>query len=172
MKKKIFIWLTLGLLTMGFMDVSAMSMSKIRKHTRFLSDRMAYELNLSPAQYEDVYEINFDFVYNVESIMDDVARGYDWALEDYYRLLDVRNDDLRWVLSASQYGRFMGRDYFYRPLYASGNTWNFRVYIVYNNPNYFYFGKPRHYRTYSGGHYRTHHNNCLLYTSDRCRRRG
>lgn len=165
MKKRIFVWLAVGLLAMGCMEVSAMSLSKVRRHTRFLTDRMAYELNLSPVQYDDIYEINFDFIYNVESIMDDVLMGYDWALDDYYRMLDVRNDDLRWVLSASQYGRFLGMDYFYRPIYASGRTWNFRVYVVYNNPNYFYFGKPRHYRTYSGGHYRTHYNNKSYYSN-------
>lgn len=165
MKKRIFVWLAVGLLAMGCMEVSAMSLSKVRRHTRFLTDRMAYELNLSPVQYDDIYEINFDFIYNVESIMDDVLMGYDWALDDYYRMLDVRNDDLRWVLSASQYGRFLGMDYFYRPIYASGRTWNFRVYVVYNNPNYFYFGKPRHYRTYSGGHYRTHYNNRSYYSN-------
>ena len=27
--------------------------------------------------------------------MDDVVRGYDYALERYYDFLDVRNDDLR-----------------------------------------------------------------------------
>ena len=35
--------------------------------------------------------------------MDYVARGYEWALDDYYEALDIRNDDLRWVLSDAQY---------------------------------------------------------------------
>ena len=41
---------------------AAMSNSRVRKETRFLTDKMAYELNLSQAQYNDVYEINFDFI--------------------------------------------------------------------------------------------------------------
>ncbi len=49
--------------------------------------------------------------------------------------LDVRNDDLRWVLSDSQYRRFLGLDYFYRPIYANTGGWNFRVYITYTNHN-------------------------------------
>ena len=41
---------------------AAMSNSKVRKETRFLTDKMAYELNLSTEQYNDVYEINYDFI--------------------------------------------------------------------------------------------------------------
>ncbi len=44
--------------------------------------------------------------------MDYVARGYEWALDDYYEALDIRNDDLRWVLSDAQYRRFLGAEYF------------------------------------------------------------
>ena len=71
--------------------------SKVRKETRFLTDKMAYELSLSTQQYNDAYEINYDFIYSVRNIMDYVARGYEWALDDYYEALDIRNDDLRWV---------------------------------------------------------------------------
>ena len=68
---------------------------------------MAYELKLTPQQYNDVYEVNYDFINNVRYLMDDVVRGYDYALERYYDFLDVRNDDLRWILSSAQYRRFM-----------------------------------------------------------------
>lgn len=163
MKRIIFILFAIGFVAIHSTAMAAMSTSKVRKNTRFLTDRMAYELNLSPAQYNDVYEINFDFIYNIRYLMNDVMRGYEWALDDYYQLLDIRNDDLRWVLSSYQYARFLRTEYFYRPVYASGNSWNFRVYIVYNNPNFFYFGKPVHYRSYKGGHYRTHHNNISYY---------
>ena len=44
---------------------AAMSNSKVRKETRFLTDKMAYELNLNTAQYNDVYEINYDFISGV-----------------------------------------------------------------------------------------------------------
>ena len=63
--------------------------------------------------------------------MDYVARGYEWALDDYYEALDIRNDDLRWVLSDAQYRRFLGAGYFYRPIYVTGGKWSFRVYVNY-----------------------------------------
>ncbi len=163
MKKITFILFVIGFIAVSSTATAAMSTSKVRKNTRFLTDRMAYELNLSPAQYDDIYEINFDFIYNIRYLMNDVMQGYEWALDDYYQLLDIRNDDLRWVLSNYQYERFLRTEYFYRPVYASENSWNFRIYVVYNNPNYFYFGKPVHYRSYSGGHYRTHYNSTSYY---------
>lgn len=64
--------------------MGAMSISKMRQNTRFLTDRMAYELKLTPQQYNDVYEVNYDFINNVRYLMDDVVRGYDYALERYY----------------------------------------------------------------------------------------
>ena len=143
--------------------MGAMSIGKMRQNTRFLTDRMAYELKLSPQQYNDVYEVNYDFINNVRYLMDDVVRGYDYALERYYDFLDVRNDDLRWILSSAQYRRFMGAEHFYRPIYAHENKWQFRIYMVYDNVNFFYYGKPHHYTSYCGGHYRTHFNNVSYY---------
>lgn len=143
--------------------MGAMSISKMRQNTRFLTDRMAYELKLTPQQYNDVYEVNYDFINNVRYLMDDVVRGYDYALERYYDFLDVRNDDLRWILSSAQYRRFMRAEHFYRPIYAHENKWQFRIYLVYNNVNFFYYGKPHHYASYCGGHYRTHFNNVSYY---------
>ena len=160
MKKRVLIFfLAIGITAVSSVSMAAMSNSRIRKETRFLTDKMAYELNLSTGQYNDVYEINYDFVYSIRYLMDDVMRGEEWALDNYYRTLDIRNDDLRWVLTASQYRRFIGVDYFYRPIYANGGGWSFRVYIRYTNHNHFYFGKPYHYSSYCGGHYRTHYHN-------------
>ena len=136
---------------------AAMSNSKVRKEPRFLTDKMAYELNLDTEQYNDVYEINYDFISGIRYLMDDVLRGEEWALDRYYDYLDVRNDDLHWVLSSKQYSRFMQAAYFYRPVYVSGGRWSFRIYITYANHNHFYFPQPYHYRTYCGGHYRTHY---------------
>ena len=99
---------------------AAMSNSKVRKETRFLTDKMAYELKLNTEQYNDVYEINYDFISGIRYLMDDVLRGEEWALNRYYDYLDIRNDDLRWVLSSRQYSRFMQAAYFFRPVYVSG----------------------------------------------------
>lgn len=163
MKKCATLWIMIMMLGMSASAMGAMSIGKMRQNTRFLTDRMAYELRLSPQQYDDVYEVNYDFINNVRYLMDDVVRGYDYALERYYDFLDIRNDDLRWILSGSQYRRFMKVDYFYRPIYAHNHKWQFRIYSVYNNVNFFYYGKPHHYTSYCGGHYRTHFNNVSYY---------
>lgn len=162
MKRILFLLFAIGL-TAGTTVMAGMSTSKVRKETRFLTDKMAYELSLSTQQYNDIYEINYDFIYSVRNIMDEVVRGYEWALDDYYEALDVRNDDLRWVLSDAQYRRFLGAEYFYRPIYITGGRWNFRVYIRYPNRNLFYFGVPYHYRTYCGAHYRPHIHHASFY---------
>ena len=49
--------------------MGAMSISKMRQNTRFLTDRMAYELKLTPRQYNDVYEVNYDFINNVRYLI-------------------------------------------------------------------------------------------------------
>ena len=86
---------------------AAMSNSRVRKETRFLTDKMAYELNLNTAQYNDVYEINYDFISGVRYLMDDVLRGEEWALNRYYDYLDVRNDD---KYSAEELSAFLDMD--------------------------------------------------------------
>lgn len=151
------IWVFLVALVSTAACNAAMSNSRVRKEAHFLTDKMAYELNLNTEQYNDVYEINYDFVAGIRYLMDDVLRGEEWALNRYYDYLDMRNDDLRWVLSSRQYRRFMQAAYFYRPVHVSGGRWSFRVYVIYTNHNHFYFPRPYHYRTYCGGHYRTHY---------------
>lgn len=167
MKKLTTLWMMILMLGMSIPAMGAMSMSKMRQNARFLTDRMAYELNLTPMQYDDVYEVNYDFIDNVRYIMDDVVRGYGYAVDRYYEFLDYRNDDLRWILSDAQYRRFLGVDYFYRPIYTTTNNWLFRIYKVYHDVNHFYFSKPHHYKSYKGGHYRTHFGNVSYYKNHR-----
>lgn len=163
MKRIIVLLFAIGAVAMSSVSMAAMSASRVRKETRFLTDKMAHELNLNTTQYNDVYEINYDFIYAVRNLMDDVIRGEEWAMDRYYASLDDRNDDLRWVLTSAQYRRFLGADYFCRPIYASGGKWTFRIYITYTNHNHFYFGKPYHYNSYCGGHYRRRNNNVSYY---------
>ena len=40
----------------------AMSYEQARNEALFLTDKMAYELNLTEAQYEAAYEINLDYL--------------------------------------------------------------------------------------------------------------
>lgn len=154
------------MLSMSLPVMGAMSISKMRQNARFLTDKMTYELRLSMVQYDDVYEVNYDFINNIRYIMDDVVRGYGYAVERYYEYLDIRNDDLRWILTNSQYRRFMDVDYFYRPIYTTQNNWLFRIYKTYLDKNLFYYGKPHHYKSYKGEHYRVHHNYVSFYKSN------
>lgn len=137
-------------------SAAAMSRSKVRNHARFLTDRMAYELDLTPMQYDDCYEVNYDFIYHVAPYMDDVVYGYHDAIEHYYTYLDYRNDDMRYILSAFQYARFMASEYFYSPIYSTGRDWAFRIYTIYSNRSFFYFDAPSIFKTYRGGHDRLH----------------
>ena len=163
MKRMMIILFAIGMTAMSSTSLAAMSTSRVRQETRFLTDKMAYELGLNSAQYNDAYEINYDFIYSIRNTMDNVVRGQEWALNEYYYYLDIRNDDLRWVLDSQQYRRFMQIDYFYRPIYASTNGWAFRVYITYSNRGLFYFGIPIHYTTYRGAHFRVRNNNVSFY---------
>ena len=161
------IWMMIIMLGMSIPAMGAMSISKMRQNARFLTDKMAYELGLSMMQYDDVYEVNYDFINNVRYIMDDVVRGYGYAVDRYYEYLDYRNDDLRWILSASQYRAFMRADYFYRPIYTTKSHWVFRIFNVYTDAKHFYYGKPKHYKSYKGEHFRTHYGNKSYYQHHR-----
>ncbi|MBQ8968133.1 MAG: hypothetical protein IJ064_00150 [Bacteroidaceae bacterium] len=140
-------------------SASSLSTSKVRNHARYLTDRMAYELDFTPMQYDDCYEINYDFVRHVSYIMDDVVRGYYDAINSYYRYLDWRNEDLRYIMTPAQYIRFLSRDYFYRPIYSNGSAWDFRVYTIYSNRTFFYYDAPTIFKSYRGGHSRTNYSN-------------
>ena len=55
------IFVLAALLTMS-VSASAMSYEQARNEALFLTDKMAYELNLTDAQYEAAYEINLDYL--------------------------------------------------------------------------------------------------------------
>ena len=137
--KKIMIALTL-LLTIAATG-KAMSYEQARNEALFLTDKMAYELNLTDAQYEAAYEINLDYLMGVTSY-DDVYSTY-W---------ERRNLDMSYILLDWQWNAFCAATYFYRPLYWSGGYWHFAVFARYPHRDYFYFGRPVFYANYRGGH--------------------
>ncbi len=152
---------TILLCAVALMSLSAMALSKskVRTYARFLSDRMAYELDLTPRQYDDCYEINYDFIYQAGRVMDDAVFGYIDAIDRYYTLLDYRNEDLRYVLTARQYDRFMAASYFYSPIYSTGSSWNLRIYTIYSNRTFYYYDAPSIFKTYRGDHSRLTYRN-------------
>ena len=82
-------------------QAAAMSYTQARQEALYLSDKMAYELGLSVQQYADVYEINLDYFLSVNTQRD--LYGLNWQL---------RNRDLRYVLTAYQYDLYMAANDF------------------------------------------------------------
>ena len=139
--KKIF---TLAMMMMAMtLSANAMSYKTAKNEALFLSDKMAYELNLTKAQYDDIYEINLDYLMSVNDRRD--AYGSWWKR---------RNNDLKYVLTAYQYEKYMKMDYFYRPLTWKKGGWTFNVYSHYQNKNHFYNDHPKGYTNYKGGNNR------------------
>ena len=130
----------LAVLTMAT-TVSAMSYEQARNEALFLTDKMAYELNLTDEQYEAAYEINLDYLMGVTGRHD--VFGTYW---------ERRNLDLSYILLDWQWNAYLAASYFYRPLYWEAGFWHFGVYSRYPHRDYFYFGRPAFYATYRGGH--------------------
>lgn len=122
-------------------SVQAMSYEQARQQALFLTDKMAYELNLTNEQYEAAYEINLDYLMGVNTV-DDLYGVY-W---------ERRNLDLSYILLSWQYRAFCDAAYFYRPLYWNAGYWHFGIYARYPHRDYFYFGRPTFYVEYRGGH--------------------
>ena len=118
-----------------------MSYEQARNEALFLTDKMAYELNLTDAQYEAAYEINLDYLMGVTGRSD--VFGTYW---------ERRNLDLSYILFDWQWNAFVAATYFYRPLYWEAGYWHFGIYRRYPHRDYFYFGRPHFYATYRGGH--------------------
>lgn len=139
MKK--FILALVAMVTMTFTTASAMSYEQARQQALFLTDKMAYELNLTEDQYEAAYETNLDYLMSVNTVDD--LYGIYWR---------QRNMDLSYILLDWQYRTFINATYFYRPLYWDAGYWHFGIYARYPHRDYFYFGRPHFYVSYCGGH--------------------
>lgn len=126
---------------MTFTTASAMSYEQARQQALFLTDKMAYELNLTEDQYEAAYEVNLDYLMSVDT--------YDDLYGAYWR---QRNMDLSYILLDWQYRTYINATYFYRPLYWNAGYWHFGIYARYPRRDYFYFGRPHFYVSYRGGH--------------------
>ena len=129
----------LAMMMVMTVTANAMSYNAAKNEALFLSDKMAYELNLTAAQYEAVYEINLDYLMSLNGHSD--VFGIWW---------DRRNADLRFVLNAWQYDKFMSLTYFYRPVAWKAGNWTFAVYSHYNR-GHFYNAHPKVFVTYKGG---------------------
>lgn len=128
-----------------FQSAFAMSYERAREEALYLTDKMAYELNLNDQQYNDAYEINLDYFLSLDSESDLYA--------DY---LSYRLSDLRHILYDWQYNLLLAADYFIRPVYWRAGGWYFPIYAHYTVGHY-YYSYPSVYYHYRGGHGRIHY---------------
>ncbi len=136
----------LGFITALFLlstAMQAMPYEEACDRARYLTDKMAYELNLNDQQYNDVYEINLDYLMNIRTAGD---------VSGFY--LEYRNADLRHILYDWQYSLFQAATYFFRPIVWRTSGWYLPVYGIYR-PGFYYYNPPRVYGVYRGGHF--HH---------------
>ena len=132
--------MTLVMMMTIAISAAAMPYTTARNEALFLSDKMAYELGLTATQYEAVYEINLDYLLNIDTRAD--VFGFWW---------EVRNRDLRYVLSTWQYDRYMASEWFYRPVIWANSGWTFSIYTRYGIGRMF-FDRPAVFVTFKGGH--------------------
>ena len=123
------------------LNANAMSFTQAQREALFLTDKMAYELNLTDEQYDACYEINLDYLMSVSTV-DDLYGTY-WTRRNY---------DLGYVLFDWQLEAFRAASYFYRPLYWDAGCWHFGIYARYPRRTFFYFSHPTVYVSYRGGH--------------------
>lgn len=122
------------------LTAAAMPYTDARNKAMFLSDKMAYELNLTESQFEAVYEINLDYMLNLEDETD--LFGYNW---------EIRNRDLGLVLSDWQRNQYLTSEWFYRPFSCDANGWTLAVNNRYNEGQNF-MQQPDVFLSYKGGH--------------------
>ena len=135
--KKIF---TLAMIMAIAISANAMSYKEAKNEALFLSDKMAHELNLTDDQYDDVYELNLDYLMSVKGRND--LNGKWW---------DRRNADLQYVLTVYQYNKYTSLSYFYRPLSWDAGRLTLNIYSHYTNKKHFYNGRPSVFVSYKGG---------------------
>ncbi|MBR4782936.1 MAG: hypothetical protein IK023_03510, partial [Bacteroidaceae bacterium] len=113
-------------IAVGFVQANAMSHTRAQSEALFLTDKMAYELNLTDAQYDAVYEINYDYFVSLVGTSD--ILGIFW---------NRRERELEWVLTSGQYRVYLATTYFSRPVTVYNNVIRFAVYDHYAHNRYY-----------------------------------
>ena len=138
MKKIIMIMVTLLAIAT---TTKAMTYAQAREQALFLTDKMAYELNLTEEQYEAAYEINFDYLMQISGTGNVYAAP--WR---------QRNIDLSYILYDWQYAAYEAASYFFRPVFWNDGYWHFSIYAYYPHRTHYYFSRPAAYVSYRGTH--------------------
>ena len=133
------IMMTMAMIVTIATSAAAMTLNEARDHALFLTDKMAYELGLSPTQINNVYEINYDYIISVA--IQGERPGF---------CQSRRDADMRFVLSDYQYHLYKKTNYFYRPMGSSKNVWSLHIYKYYTDRQHMHSNKPTHFRDYKG----------------------
>ena len=151
--------LTLLIVLAGTLSAKALSYSEARDRAWFLTDKMAYELNLTPDQYDRVYQVNLDYFMSIAYESD--CYGHYW---------NYRDTDLRYILWDWQYRLYVTLDYFYRPIRWIRAAWHYPICDHYRY-GYYYYERPRVYVSYHGCNWkRRGHNDVSPYRGWRAER--
>ena len=134
MKKVIFF----GIFFIMICNVWGMNYEEARQRAWFLTDKMAYELDLTEEQYNRAYEINLDYLLNIQTPQD--LYGSYWT---------YRNEDMRCILFDWQFSLYQLRNYIYRPVLWQRNNWYLSLYDNYRS-DYYYFNRPIVVNVYKG----------------------
>lgn len=133
-------FLIFAVMTLGVLASHAIPFEEARREALFLTDKMAYELNVNEAQYEVLYEINLDYLMSLSSSRD--VKGTH---------LNRRNYDINCVLTPMQYSKFYKADYFYTPAKWDAGV-VLKVYTRYPDRSKMYRKAPYSYSVYRGSH--------------------
>ena len=151
--------LTLLIVLAGTLSAKAISYNEARDRAWFLTDKMAYELNLTPDQYDRVYQVNLDYFMSIAYEAD--CNGVYWH---------YRDTDLRYILWDWQYRLYVTLDYFYRPIRWIRSAWHYPICDHYRY-GYYYYERPRVYVSYHGCNWkRRGHNDVSPYRGWRAER--
>lgn len=104
----------------------AMSVEQSRNEAWFLTDKMAHELRLTNYQWDDVYEVNYDFFRALGSVY-----------SSFTNLEYSRDQKLMYILTVTQWNEYRRHNYFYNPVVAVNGNWSFRIYNHYATGKFF-----------------------------------
>ncbi len=135
--------------------LNAMDYETARDQAYYLTDKMAYELNLNDDQYNDAFEINLDYLLSLND-ESDIDAAY----------LEYRNADLHYILYDWQWAAFIAADYFLHPVYWLSGGWYFPIFRHYAH-GYFFFDRPGVFLTYRGAHGHAHYLTRSFYANRR-----
>lgn len=133
-------FLIFAVMALGVLAAHAIPFEEARREALFLTDKMAYELNVNEAQYEALYEISLDYLMSLSSSRD--VKGTH---------LNRRNYDINCVLTPMQYSKFYKADYFYTPAKWDAGV-ALKVYTRYPDRSKMYRKAPYSYSVYRGSH--------------------